>query len=717
VSPATLHRLPTPRRPAVPAAGLAELRRLEASLEEEWQRLQRDGHGYAGVREALAAPCAGTATSAELLRAAGEAQAAFLARLDEFQRQMHAHFMDQVLRELACAVETMSDFYGRARVRSSRRAQRRLAKLAARYRELEPLYGTHRDHRRIAVYQRFYAGAVEFSQRIGRLDPTAPASRKPSLAARLARAGPALAWRARRLPTVARLVWAAVRLLACVLAKQRAAEGTPFTHRVDAFFRTWGETLGYEVRVSGREHIETAPGAKVVTLVTPAHRHGVTDNVTFSHLGLPDYLVFNAVDQLPVVPQVLKDRVASTRGLIAVGGGRGSSVERALAALAQGVSHNLLVYPEGSVSEGFGGTRPPRPNFGEGLVRRIREAGYAVRIAPVSYLDNARFLDLPPLAAAREERLLRVEVSAPLEDAAVAALLAAGGGAAVNRMVRLAWLEALVTDERRFLGHVRVAAVAGRLDRELDGVRYWGSLESAPVRDRLRTHASEAIVAREEPFRGKRVRVFEIPAGARTQGGRIPLPDLADPDSSELLIGIRAPSHIYLNVGRRRFDGDIFRPLRVRERDYVYPGIVVRLVGIPVKSLNAIRRKLEELSGREYRTLTCANSACRVIARAANIEIDDHAEMRPFLPSHVLPTRTIRKIIERGVRSHSGDPVEMQIYKTDDRSLEAILAEMRREEIRIARDHLEMATLGALRACATLLRRLWRRLLGSPEKR
>jgi hypothetical protein len=713
MSSATVHPLPLARRPAVPATGLAELRQLEAELESQCEGLQREGHGYAGVRTSLAAQGRDAEELARSLREADRAQAAFLARLDDFQRRVHTHFMDQVLRELDHAVDTMTGFYGRSRMRSVRREHRRLAKLAARYRALEPLYGTNRDHRRIAVYQRFYAGAVAFSLRIGRLDPTAPESRPPSLSARLARAGRALAWRAQRLPTVVRLVWAALRLVVAVLSKKNPATGTPFTNRVDDFFRTWGAVLGYEIHVSGGEHLTAETPPNTVTLVTPAHRHGVTDNVTFSHLRLPDYLVFNAVDQVPIVPKFLKDRAASTRGLIAVGGGRGASVDRALEALAQGVSRNVLIYPEGSVSEGFRGTRPPRPNFGEGLVQRIREAGYGVRIAPVTYLDNARFLDLPPVAAASEERRLRVAVSEPLADVAIDALFAAGGGAMVNRMVRLAWLESLLTDERHFHGHDRVAAVEARLDRELDGVRYWGSLESAPVRDRLRTQASEMIAAREEPFRGKRVRVFEIPASARDPDGKIALPDLQSPDSRELLIGIRAPSHIYLNVGPHRFDGDIFRPLRVRERDYVYPGIVVRLVGVPVKSLNAIRRKLEELSGREYRTLTCANSACRVIARAANIEIADHAEMRPFLPSHVLPTRTIRKIIEHGVRSHTGEPIETQIYKTDGRSLEEILAEMRREEIRIGRDHLELGTVGAWRAGVSGTRRLWRRLRGT----
>jgi hypothetical protein len=579
-------------------------------------------------------------------------------------------------------------------------------RLAERYRELEPLYGTEQDHRRIAVYQRFYAGVVDFAERIRRLDPTAPRPRPPTLAAELSRAGRAIAWRLRRLPAVFRLAVAAVRLLTVTLSKRSPEPGTPFTHRVDDFFRALGDLRGDEVEIQGRENAEPAPDPGAVTLFTPTHRHGVTDNVTFSHLRLPDYLVFNAVDQLPGVPRFLKERVATTRGLIAVGGGRGSAVERALEALSEGVSRNVLIYPEGSVSEGFRGTRPPRRNFGEGLVRRLREGGWRVRLVPVTYLDNARFLDLPPRSAAAEERRKRVVVCPPLEADAVDRLLAAGGGEMVNRMLRLDWLEHLITDDALLLGHDRVSAIEARLDLELDGIRYWGSLEPAAVDDRLAIRGREGVTIYDEPFHGKRVQVLEVPASAREDDGKIVLPGLQEPDSHELLIGIRAPSHIYIAVGPKRFDGDIFRPLRVRERDYVYPGIVIRFVGLPVKSLHAIQRKLEELSGREYRTLTCANSACQVIARAANIEIDDHSDMRPFLPSHVLPTRTIRKILERGVRNHEGDPVAYQVYKTEDRSLEEILAEARREELRIARDHLEGATAGAWRAARAFVSRL-----------
>jgi len=210
--------------------------------------------------------------------------------------------------------------------------------------------------------------------------------------------------------------------------------------------------------------------------------------------------------------------------------------------------------------------------------------------------------------------------------------------------------------------------------------------------------------------------MLAVGAVIRDADGRIPIRNLQGEHSMELLLGIRPPSHIYLNVGRTRFDGDIFRPLSVKERDSVFPGIVIRFVGVPVKSIHAIRRKLDALQGRERRTLTCANSACQVIARAANIRIDDHADMRPFLPSHVLPTRTIRKLIERGVRNHAGDPVEVQIYKTDPRPLEVILAEARREEIRIAADHARGVSIDLWRAAVARLRALLARVRrGAPE--
>ncbi len=689
--------------------GLEQLRELEARLEAEWADLEAQGYRFGQVRDRLQAQELSKPERSELLRAADKAQGAFLADLDRFLRVLHVYFMRQVVRELDRAMATMDAFYGRRRIRPIFRAHERLKKLAARYHELEHLFGSAQDHRRIDTYQRFYAGVISFSERIRRLDPTMPRPAPRSLGEHLHRARRGTLRFLSRLGSLWRLVAAGFGILQVVFSSRREGAGTPFTNRVDDLFRAHGELRGYDVDVTGRENIPDAADAHV-HLFVPAHRHGVTDNVTFSHLGLPDYLVFNAVDQLPLVPKALKDRAAATNGLIPVGGGRGPAVDRALEALARGVSRNVLIYPEGSVSEGFKGTRPPREKFGDGLVRRIREAGYGVRLVPVTYLDNARFLDLEPRSRAPGEYRFRVAVSPPLETSSVDALLETGGGESVNRMVRLAWLEQLVTDADLFVGQERVAAVERRLDRELDGIRYWGSVEPAPVSDLLVTASGDPISVQEEPLGRKRVRVFRIAESAQEANGRIPLESLRGEDSSELLIGIRPPAHIYLNLGSRRFDGDIFRRLKVRDRTYVYPGVMIRLVGVPVKSINAIRRTLESFGGRERRTLTCANSACQVIARAANIKIDDHADMRPFLPSHVLPTRTIRKIIERGVRNHSGGQVEYQIYKTDDRSLEEILAGMHREELRIAKDHLRMISVDVAKRIGAAARRLWARL-------
>ena len=60
---------------------------------------------------------------------------------------------------------------------------------------------------------------------------------------------------------------------------------------------------------------------------------------------------------------------------------------------------------------------------------------------------------------------------------------------------------------------------------------------------------------------------------------------------------------------------------------------------------------------------------------------------KPFLLSHVLPMRTMRKLIERGVRDHTGKKsVEYQIYRSEGQTLEETLNDMRGGEIRIAKD-------------------------------
>ena len=162
--------------PAAPQ-DLAALLRLEEELEAEWSRLQAEGHGAAGVRARLEEKGADEEERGRALAEADAAQRTFLERLDVYQQTLHAHFLAKVEAELAHAVETMARFYGPRRVGRVRRAHGRLVRLAERYRELEPLYGTDQDHRRIAVYQRFYAGAVDFAERIRRLDPTAPRPR------------------------------------------------------------------------------------------------------------------------------------------------------------------------------------------------------------------------------------------------------------------------------------------------------------------------------------------------------------------------------------------------------------------------------------------------------------------------------------------------------------------------------------------------------------
>jgi hypothetical protein len=50
----------------------------------------------------------------------------------------------------------------------------------------------------------------------------------------------------------------------------------------------------------------------------------------------------------------------------------------------------------------------------------------------------------------------------------------------------------------------------------------------------------------------------------------------------------------------------------------------------------------------------------------------------------------MRKLIEQGVLDHGGRRVEVQVYKTDDRPLEEILAQMRMGERKIVRDHVDL---------------------------
>ncbi|MCP5058049.1 MAG: hypothetical protein GY937_15190 [bacterium] len=688
----TLRRLRSRPPEPVSAPAWERLASLEAHLEERWSELIVGGFGYTGVRRALVK----AAPSTDHLETANLAQREFLARLDDHLRVLHAAHVQEVRARLGQAMHQVWDFLGPRRSRSLRREHHRIERLGEQYLELESLYGTVRDHRRIACFQKFHVAAVAFSARLRSLDPTAPLEPSLSLGDRFARFGRALGTAGARSRAGLRGVMHLMAGLRLALSSSgRERSGTPFTAHVDGMFRELGNLLGLRVSVEGREHIQSEVAEGEVEILTPAHRHGVTDNITFAALRLSDYLVFNAVDQLPVFPRFLKNRIASAPGLIAVGGGRGSAVERAVAAVREGRSRRILIYPEGSVSEGLRATRPTRPGFGTGLVEALRAAVGGVRITPITYLDNARFLDLPARSRSELEQRRRVVVSPPLAADAVERIAEVGGGEALNRMVRLAWLETLVTDEQLWLGTERVTSLRRRLDEEFEGASYWGSLESAPVAGPLSPLLGSGVVrTSEEACFGRRVRVLRLPDDAKDAGGIILLEELATPGSLELVLGIRDPAHIYLNVGSQRFDGDIFRPLRVRTKESIYGGLALRFVGLPSQAVLAIRRELERLAGREYRTFTCAHSACQVIGRAAQVRIDDHGEWRPLVPSHILPTRTLRKLITHGVLDHVGRRVEVEIYKSDDRTIEEILGAMRASEWQIARDHVEMVTHG-----------------------
>jgi hypothetical protein len=76
------------------------------------------------------------------------------------------------------------------------------------------------------------------------------------------------------------------------------------------------------------------------------------------------------------------------------------------------------------------------------------------------------------------------------------------------------------------------------------------------------------------------------------------------------------------------------------------------------------------------------------------------------LPSHTLPTRTSRKLIEHGVRDHRGHALPLQAYAAGAEPLESMLAAMRREELEIVRDHIRIMTTKAIGKLRAILKKL-----------
>jgi hypothetical protein len=286
--------------------------------------------------------------------------------------------------------------------------------------------------------------------------------------------------------TKARKVYSRVRLVMAVtppmlnamvtawLRPVTGANEAPLIESINKIFAAIGRIGKYEVKIDGAEFLprNIKPDGKTVYLVAPTHRDPMLDAIVMANLGLENYMLAMAPDQ--IVPGKLADKLSGVDSVVAVGRGRDKPILKILEGLRSGKSNVVMIYPEGSVSAGLYETRPVREKFSWGLIETLRAEGYDVKLIPVTYQNTGRFAHENSIGAFFENfgvdtstKELKVKVGQPIEERMLAMMAKATEKTAVGRFVRSIWLENLDTNTDFLAGLLRPGAAAKLMNEKL----------------------------------------------------------------------------------------------------------------------------------------------------------------------------------------------------------------------------------------------------------
>jgi len=111
-----------------------------------------------------------------------------------------------------------------------------------------------------------------------------------------------------------------------------------------------------------------------------------------------------------------------------------------------------------------------------------------------------------------------------------------------------------------------------------------------------------------------------------------------------VFIGFGLDGHVYMTVGEKRYDGDLFyRPPSLRKKDTLSEGIIFKIRYQDNQIPKQIIEYLEK--GEISRSLTCVQGVCNVLN-------DDDI-------SAILPHKLFKKVIQQSRQSSNGRQVEV----------------------------------------------------------
>lgn len=251
------------------------------------------------------------------------------------------------------------------------------------------------------------------------------------------------------------------------------ADRSPLIDSIDDIFRKIGKITGHTVKIEGSEYLppKGKPDGKTVYIIAPTHRDPIRDGIIMSNLGISNYLLAMATDQM--MPKRLADKFTSNDNIITVGRGSGTPIEKILKELKRGLTNIVMIYPEGSVSAGLYETRPVREKFSWGLIEALLNEGYDVKLLPLTYQNSGQFVHRNTVAGffknldSSTNRELQVTVSPPVNSKTLRLLAKATKSTAIGNFIRATWLQGLPHNEDFNNGMMRVKAAAKQFEIEL----------------------------------------------------------------------------------------------------------------------------------------------------------------------------------------------------------------------------------------------------------
>jgi hypothetical protein len=132
-----------------------------------------------------------------------------------------------------------------------------------------------------------------------------------------------------------------------------------------------------------------------------------------------------------------------------------------------------------------------------------------------------------------------------------------------------------------------------------------------------------------------------------------------------VLLGINPRGHSYLLAGNVRYDGNIFTHFgRVKsEVTQVSDGTVILFKNLQPEVVERLKKQLSEKVGQKVWSSSCFSGACSQLA-STGIQL---ASGKPLLPTSIF-----KRIFENGFVDASGQPIPMEIFRTNETSVEQI---------------------------------------------